>query len=48
MGGIKNAIGNGDGSELQDVLDTMYDIVRSNLKGGYIEPLKNFLKEQKD
>jgi len=47
MGGVKNAIGNSEGDEIQDVFDSMYDIVRSNLKGGYIEPLKKFLKENK-
>ncbi|WP_372802821.1 type II CRISPR RNA-guided endonuclease Cas9, partial [Lutibacter sp.] len=47
MGGIKNAVGDEESEELQDVLDTMYDIVRGSLKGGYLESLKIFLKEQK-
>lgn len=48
LGGIKNAYGqnwetlNGDDKGL--ILDNVYEIVRSNLKGGFIEPLKHFLK----
>jgi len=48
LGGIKNAYGqnwemlNSDDKGL--VLDNVYEIVRSNLKGGFIEPLKHFLK----
>lgn len=47
MGGVKNAMDGEDTAEIKDVLDSMFDIVRSNLKGGYIEPLKEFLKESK-
>lgn len=48
LGGIKNAYGqnwetlNGDDKGL--ILDNVYEIVRSNQKGGFIEPLKHFLK----
>lgn len=48
LGGIKNVYGqnwenlNGDDKGL--ILDNIYEIVRSNLKGGFIEPLKHFLK----
>ena len=48
LGGIKNAYGqnwenlNNDDKGL--ILDNVYEIVRSNLKGGFIEPLKHFLK----
>jgi CRISPR-associated endonuclease Csn1 len=48
LGGIKNVYGknwetlNDDDKGL--ILDNIYEIVRSNLKGGFIEPLKHFLK----
>jgi CRISPR-associated endonuclease Csn1 len=48
LGGIKNAYGqnwetlNSDDKGL--ILDNVYEIVRSNFKGGFIEPLKHFLK----
>ncbi|MFD1162712.1 type II CRISPR RNA-guided endonuclease Cas9 [Hwangdonia seohaensis] len=46
LGGVKNALG--DKWELYDqfILDNVPEIVRSNLKGGYIEPLKNMLKKE--
>jgi CRISPR-associated endonuclease Csn1 len=48
LGGIKNAFGqNWDmiSNEKQSlIIDNVPDIVRSNLKGGFIEPLKHFLK----
>lgn len=48
LGGIKNAFGqNWDmiSNEKQLlIIDNVPDIVRSNLKGGFIEPLKHFLK----
>ncbi len=47
MGGVVNAMEKSSTHEIQDVLDSMYDIVRNNLKGGYNESLKNFLKENK-
>ena len=48
LGGIKNAYGK-NWETLNDIdkgliLDNIYEIVRSNLKGGFIEPLKHFLK----
>lgn len=47
MGGVKNAMEGEDISDIKDVLDSMYDIVRQNLRGGYIEHLKEHLKESK-
>jgi CRISPR-associated endonuclease Csn1 len=48
LGGIKNAYGqNWETLNTNDkglILDNVYEIVRSNLKGGFIEPLKHFLK----
>ena len=48
LGGIKNAYGqNWDTLNSSDkglILDNVYEIVRSNSKGGFIEPLKHFLK----
>lgn len=48
LGGIKNAFGQ-NWETLSDeksalIIDNVPDIVRSNLKGGFIEPLKHFLK----
>ena len=43
LGGVKNALGNQWETHKQFVLDNVPEIVRSNLKGGYIEPLKNML-----
>lgn len=48
LGGIKNAFGQ-NLQTLSDykqslIIDNVPDIVRSNLKGGFIEPLKRFLK----
>lgn len=48
LGGIKNAFGK-NWETLADenkalIIDNVPDIVRSNLKGGFIEPLKYFLK----
>jgi CRISPR-associated endonuclease Csn1 len=48
LGGIKNAYGQNwetlNSSDKGLILDNVYEIVRSNLKGGFIEPLKHFLK----
>jgi len=48
LGGIKNAYGQNwemlNSADKGLVLDNVYEIVRSNLKGGFIEPLKHFLK----
>ena len=50
LGGIKNVYGQ-DWEILNDndkglILDNVYEIVRSNLKGGFIEPLKHFLRTE--
>lgn len=48
LGGIKNAYGQNwetlNSGDKGLILDNVYEIVRSNLKGGFIEPLKYFLK----
>nr|WP_314896058.1 type II CRISPR RNA-guided endonuclease Cas9 [uncultured Flavobacterium sp.] len=48
LGGIKNAYGQNwetlNGNDKGLILDNVYEIVRSNLRGGFIEPLKHFLK----
>lgn len=48
LGGIKNAYGQNwetiDSLDKGLILDNVYEIVRSNMKGGFIEPLKHFLK----
>ncbi|MFV8377917.1 type II CRISPR RNA-guided endonuclease Cas9 [Flavobacterium sp. LB3R33] len=48
LGGIKNVYGKNwetlNSSDKGLILDNVYEIVRSNLKGGFIEPLKHFLK----
>ncbi|MBA4276662.1 MAG: type II CRISPR RNA-guided endonuclease Cas9 [Flavobacterium sp.] len=48
LGGIKNAYGQNwetlDSGDKGLILDNIYEIVRSNMKGGFIEPLKHFLK----
>lgn len=47
MGGVKNAFGEGwkdlKSNDLETLDTYIYDIVRSGTKGGYIEPLKEFL-----
>ncbi len=46
LGGVKNALED-KWEEYEDfILDNVPEIVRSNLKGGYIEPLKNMLKKE--
>ncbi|MFV8363374.1 type II CRISPR RNA-guided endonuclease Cas9 [Flavobacterium sp. ZT3P35] len=48
LGGIKNAFSHNWETLSNDkkalIIDNVPDIVRSNLKGGFIEPLKHFLK----
>jgi len=44
LAGAKNALGNNWEQHQQFVLDNVPYIVRSNLKGGYIDPLKNMMK----
>lgn len=46
LGGVKNALGNKWASQEQFILDNVPEIVHSNLKGGYIEPLKTMLKKE--
>lgn len=46
LGGVKNALGNKWQAHEQFMLDNVPEIVRSSLKGGYIEPLKNMLKKE--
>ncbi|WP_431136066.1 type II CRISPR RNA-guided endonuclease Cas9 [Psychroserpens mesophilus] len=46
LGGVRNALGNDWETYKEFVLDNVPEIVRSNLKGGYIEPLKGVLKKE--
>ncbi|MCB0447846.1 MAG: hypothetical protein KDD03_10100, partial [Gelidibacter sp.] len=46
LGGVKNALGNDWEIHKAFVLDNVPEIVRSNLKGGYIDPLKAVLKKE--
>ncbi|WP_405566971.1 type II CRISPR RNA-guided endonuclease Cas9 [Polaribacter sp. Asnod6-C07] len=46
LAGVKNALSVNWEEYKQFVLDNVPEIVRSNLKGGYIEPLKNMLKNE--
>lgn len=46
FGGVKNALGRDWQLHEQFILDNVPEIVRSNLKGGYIEPLKAILKNE--
>jgi CRISPR-associated endonuclease Csn1 len=46
LGGVKNALGNNWETHKAFVLDNVPEIVRSNLKGGYIDPLKDVLKKE--
>jgi len=48
LGGVKNALENKWEEYEGFILDNVSEIVRSNLKGGYIEPLKNMLKKECD
>lgn len=48
LGGVKNALGNAWDKNEQFILDNVPEIVHSNLKGGYIEPLKAMLKKECD
>lgn len=46
LAGVKNALGN-DWVQYKDfVLDNVPEIIHANLKGGYIEPLKNMMKNE--
>lgn len=46
LAGVKNVLGKDWETQQQFVLDNVPEIVRSNLKGGYIEPLKNMMKNE--
>lgn len=46
LGGVKNTLGSKWKENKQFILDNVPEIVRSNLKGGYIVPLKNMLKSE--
>ncbi|MFC5195905.1 type II CRISPR RNA-guided endonuclease Cas9 [Bizionia hallyeonensis] len=46
FGGVKNALGEKWVEHKQFMLDNVPEIVRSNLKGGYIDPLKAMLKAE--
>ncbi len=46
LGGVKNALGEQWEENKAFVLDNVPEIVRSNLKGGYIEPLKQTLQTE--
>lgn len=46
LAGVKNVLGNNWEEHKEFVLDNVPNIVRSNLKGGYVEPLKNMMKNE--
>jgi CRISPR-associated endonuclease Csn1 len=46
LAGVKNVLGNSYKEHEQFVLDNVPEIVRSSLKGGYIEPLKNMMRNE--
>jgi CRISPR-associated endonuclease Csn1 len=46
LAGVKNALSINWEQNKQFVLDNVPEIVRSNLKGGYIEPLKSMMKNE--
>ena len=46
LAGVKNVLGNSYKEHEQFVFDNVPEIVRSNLKGGYIEPLKQMMKNE--
>ncbi len=46
LAGVRNVLGNDWEKQEQFVLDNVPEIVRSNLKGGYIEPLKSMMKNE--
>ena len=46
LGGVKNALGKEWEQHKEFALDNVPEIVRSNIKGGYIKPLKNVLKKE--
>lgn len=46
LAGVKNTLSENWEEHKQFVLDNVPEIVRSNLKGGYVKPLKNMLKNE--
>ncbi|MGB0879016.1 MAG: type II CRISPR RNA-guided endonuclease Cas9 [Polaribacter sp.] len=46
LAGVKNVLGTHWEKHEQFVLDNVPEIVRSNLKGGYVAPLKNMMKKE--
>jgi len=46
LAGVRNVLGNDWEKQEQFVLDNVPEIVRSNLKGGYIEPSKSMMKNE--
>lgn len=46
LAGVKNVLGEKWEEHSQFVFDNVPEIVRSNLKGGYAEPLKNMMKNE--
>lgn len=46
LAGVKNALGKDWEQHKDFVLDNVPEIVRSNIKGGYIQPLKDMMKEE--
>ncbi|CAM1333762.1 type II CRISPR RNA-guided endonuclease Cas9 [Tenacibaculum aestuariivivum] len=46
LAGVKNVLAESWNQYQQFVLDNVPEIVRCNLKGGYVEPLKNMLKNE--
>lgn len=46
LAGIKNVLGNEWSKYEQFVLDNAPEIIRSNIKGGYIEPLKRMMENE--
>jgi CRISPR-associated endonuclease Csn1 len=46
LGGVKNALGVNWNLHKQFVLNNIPEIIRSNIKGGYIRPLKEVLKNE--
>jgi CRISPR-associated endonuclease Csn1 len=46
LAGVKNVLGKNWEQYKQFILDNVPEIVRSNLKGGYIEPLKDMMRNE--
>ena len=46
LAGVRNVLGSNWEQQEQFVLDNVPEIIRSNLKGGYIEPLKSMMRNE--